>query len=35
MFTITWEEENLKEVIIVDMGQERLHQLNNFGWSIA
>jgi hypothetical protein len=27
--------EKLKEVITIDMAQERLRQLNNFGWSIA
>jgi len=29
------EEGKLKEVITIDMVQERLRQLNNFGWSIA
>ncbi len=27
--------EKLKEVIIVEMAQERLHQLSNFGWPIV
>jgi hypothetical protein len=35
MSTITPREENLKKVIIVDMVQERLHQLNIFGWVIV
>jgi hypothetical protein len=34
MFTITWGEGKLKEVITMNMVQGRLRQLNNFGWSI-
>jgi hypothetical protein len=32
---ITHGEGKLKEVITINMAQERLCQLNNFGWSIA
>jgi hypothetical protein len=35
MSTITRREEKLKEVIIIDMAQERLHWLNIFGWFIT
>jgi hypothetical protein len=35
MSTIIQGKEKLKEVITIDMAQERLCQLNNFGWSIA
>jgi hypothetical protein len=34
MSTIILGEEKLKEIITIDMAQERLHQLNIFGWSI-
>jgi hypothetical protein len=35
MFIITPREEKFKEVITIDMAQERLHQLNRFKWSVA
>jgi len=34
MSIITPREEKLKEVITIDMAQERLCQLNRFGWFI-
>jgi hypothetical protein len=35
MSTITPREEFFKKIVIIDMGQERLCQLNRFGWSIV
>jgi hypothetical protein len=34
MSTIILGEEKLKEIITIDMAQERLRQLNIFGWFI-
>jgi hypothetical protein len=35
MFTITQGKGKLKEIITINMVQERLCQLSNFGWSIT
>jgi hypothetical protein len=35
MFTITQGKGKLKEVITINMAQERLRQLSNFGWFIT